>query len=177
MYSGEDYTPWSSNVMWIRNPTASNITIGVGIIYTNKWHNGYEGASLHQFVPNNINNSEVSEVQHLKIYGQTSNNSWYNDTIQNVTFPANKTVALLCMANSQWWTSSSNGGLAHNVNHFHSLENFTNNGLHCDQQMSQVYSQYMNNSYTSNMYNNGPQNSIYRMYNDCAKVFGDRTPA
>ena len=126
MYSGEDYTPWSSNVMWVRNPTSSDVTVSLGSIYTNKWHNGYEGACLYRLIPNATAYSQVTGVNPQRVWGASGSNSWYDNRTENVTFPANKTIALLQMTNSQWWTSTNSGGMTHNVNHFHSLQNLDN---------------------------------------------------
>ena len=174
MHSGNDYSPWSSNLMWVRNPTDSNIVATIGFQHSEYWNNGYEGASLSTFTPNSTDYSGVTTVQPLNIYNHTGNSDPNRTANVDLTFPANKTIAVLGMANSLWWTNSSSGGLTFNANQFYNLQNLQNAGLHCDQQMSQVYAQYQNYGYRSDKYSNNSNNSIYRMYNDCGAIFGDR---
>lgn len=173
--SSQNYKPWSSNVVFVRNPTATDITQTVGIIYTNGWNNGYEGVSLWKYTPNGSNYLDTTGGSWTTEWNTSSGGSSHTTDSQSVTFPANKTVAIMLMTSDCYWTSNYNGGLMININGMYNIHSWQNAGLQCDMQVSQVWEQMNNNSYNNIKY--GGSIGPWKVWQDTGKVYGNRLNA
>lgn len=176
---GNDYSPWSSNIMFVRNTTDSNITKTVYGYYTNYWNNGYEGAAFHVYTPNHTDYTSVTRqngswtTPWSTSSGGGNPNSWN----ASVTFPANKTVALLFSCNTNYYSNFSYHSQFRCTNYFsHLYTMFDGTGqLVCDLQMSQVFHQAHIPQFRSENYNNNE--SFFHFYNKCGEIFGNRVAA
>jgi hypothetical protein len=166
-------------MMFVRNTTASDITKNVHFYYTNYWQNGYEGGTLIAYTPNHINYSQATrQNSNWDVRWNTSSGGGnHTHDSASVTFPANKTVALMHTNTLSYWDAFSYHTQHRNscyFSHLHTI--FVGTGqLVCDLQMSQVYEQARIPEFVNENYNQNE--SFFRFYNKCGEIFGDRTPA
>ena len=173
------YQPILVNIMFVRNTTNSNIAKQVYFHYTNYWNNGYEGAALHVYKPNHVDYTSVTRQNGSwsTAWNTTSGGGQYGNDNTSITFPANKTTALMLCCTASYWTNSSYWTHTRVANHFSQIDSiFDGTGqLVCDLQMSQVYKQARIPEHASETYNQNE--SFFRFYNKCGELFGNRTPA
>ena len=175
----QNYMPIISNIMFVRNTTNNSIAKTVNWHYTNHWNSGYEGAALHVYKPNHVDYTSVTRQNSSwsTPWNTSSGGGQYSGDSVNVTFPANKTTALMLVCTASYWTNSSYWTHSRMANHFSQIDNiFDGTGqLVCDLQMSQVYKQATITDHTNENYNQNE--SFFRFYNKCGELFGNRTPA
>tara|TARA_B100000941_G_scaffold233089_1_gene175579 strand:+ start:884 stop:1828 length:945 start_codon:yes stop_codon:yes gene_type:complete len=181
------YTPWGTTIMFVRNKSSSDITVGVQYELTNYWNNGYEGQSFSIYRPNSTEYTSTTTT------GQTTNNTsqgW--DTIytsgntsnistitSSVTLPANKTSALMLCTNTHYTNNASYWTVFRYACNFQSMKTsfLDNTSLECDLQMSQTYHQARIKAFgdgTVTDYGSAGE-QFYRFYNECGAIYGDRT--
>lgn len=170
MYSSTNYTPWSSNITFVRNPTDSDITVSVAGRFSNYWSNGYEGYCIFAGQPNTNTYSTTSSINWTNIVNRTSGASFYS-AAGNYTFPAGKTVILGAMANCWDWTSSYQARMMINDNRFDNVDVWSAAGLECDHKLAQTYYQWGDSTKTPSGTND---NGIVNIYTKCGQIFGDR---
>ena len=163
--------PFSTNVVFVRNPTKSDITTSVNFYHSNYWSSGYEGSSVALFTPNGAKYDQTTGGTWSFPFTQTSGNSFYSDTV-SITVPAGKTCILVLSATSLYWTSSYQAGLWSNSNGIGNVDALSATGLECDHAMSQVYQQIgLDQTIHNNLYTTA---STAQLYQKAAQYFGDR---
>lgn len=174
-----NYMPIIVNIMFVRNTTDTDITKTVNWYYTNYWSQGYEGAALHVYKPTEMNYTDVTRNSGnwTTAWNTSSGGGQYSHDSASISFPANRTTALMLVCTASYWTNSSYWTHSRMANHFSHLDQlFDGTGqLTCDLQMSQTYKQATITEHQSENYNNGE--SFFRFYNKCGELFGNRTPA
>jgi len=173
MYSSQAYGPFSTNIMFVRNPTDTDITVNIDVYYSNGWNNGYEGSCLWTATPNTNAYSTVSSFNWNNRYNQSSGVSFYSGTGNSVVFPANTTVIVGMQASMYWWTSSYQAGLWLSDNRFTNISTLSAAGLECDHKLSQTYYSWHDYNNRTNMRLN-QDTSIAAIYHQTAALFGDR---
>jgi hypothetical protein len=162
--------PFSTNVMFVRNPTDTAITQTIYYYHSNGWNGGQEGSSMWSFVPNGDYQTMTGGTW-TQMHSRTSGNSFYSDS-GSVTIPPMTTAIIVTGATAYYWTDSYQAGLWIAGNQFYNIHNLSAAGLICDHSMSQTYQQWANSTYMSNKY--GSDTNIVNMYHACATYFGNR---
>jgi len=161
------YSPFMNALMFVKNPTASDVTTTVRSIGSSSTDASYNGRGMSIFVPNNIKKTLTTDVTWTNIF-QYSASAISNDSgAVSVTFPANKTVAVIFSSSAIYWTSFSNG------NHFEQklvIEDLdvlfsTATGLVPDLDMTTMAQQSRNNSYT--------RTNPSLLWKECGDFMGD----
>ena len=161
------YSPFMNALMFVKNPTSSDVTTTVRSIGSTQAPSNYNGRGMSIFVPNNVKKTLTTDVTWSNIY-QTAASTISNDSgAVSVTFPANKTVAVIFSSSAIYWTSFSNG------NHFEQklvIEDLdvlfsTATGLVPDLDMTTMAQQSRNNSYT--------RTNPSLLWKECGDFMGD----
>ena len=164
---GASYSPFTTSVMFVKNPTASNINATVYNRYTNYWNAGYEGAGLQIGTPNHTDKASVSSLSWSSRWTATSNTSGTQNSA-SCTFPANKTCVLVHTSTDWYWTGTTYNHYWSSMNGFYNLQVLRNAGLECDLELTQTF--YQGRSGGNSTYLNN-----YRWWNECAKNFPPET--
>ncbi|MBV2145984.1 MAG: hypothetical protein KTM48_04750, partial [Wolbachia endosymbiont of Pissodes strobi] len=93
-------------VIFVKNTTNSDKTRTLHFSGSSRWSSGYEGAGLFVGTPShvNTNKSAISGITWTNIYNYSTNSAVFSSS-NNITVPANKTVAILFYASPYFYTS------------------------------------------------------------------------
>jgi hypothetical protein len=156
------YMGFTTNVLFVKNPTASDITATVYTHFSSYWNSGYEGSGCWTAIPNSTNKAATTSLAWTQKFQTTSNSTGTTNSFSQ-SFPAGKTVALVLNASDYYWTGTTYNYYMTRDTWFYNTQFMTAAGLVCDLEMAQTA--YMARIYGSN-YSGG-----YRLWNECAKNF------
>lgn len=159
------YSPFCSSVMFIRNPTGADITKTFKFSHTTGSQASYSATAICSIVPNNTSKTSTNSTTATRNYLHTSNSYSQTGTC-SITFPANKTTAVVFVASAINWTSFSSGQhwvLGQYIQNLNEI--FDSSGLVPDLKMTTVAYQGRNNSWT--------EQSPYMVWTECGAVYGD----
>ena len=166
------YMPFGSRILFLRNPTASDISTSLEWNFSNKYNSGYDGSCIVQYTPTFSGSaktfSTVNGVNATQLYGYTSN-TWSTTYSQSFSVPANTTSALTFNNTMYDWTSTTNGYILYEINNLGQMVNLTNAGLEsclkCTAGYLSLGSEQLNQS--------DNDNNIIKWFNMVGEVYGE----
>jgi len=166
------YMPFIVNVMFIKNPTDTDIsTTTLGWAHSSS-SDGYDGASVAVWTPNSTGYSGVTGGTWTGLSSYTSQTGTTTEAL-SFTVPAKTTVMLVAKASFYYWTSAWQGSHVHGYNAFYNLSTLDSAGLECDLDLSQAYMQY-NSAAPSLLNTNSTDENLPKVFwEDAAKFFKD----
>jgi hypothetical protein len=164
------YAIIGSQILPVRNPTGSNVLMNIKWEYSSQYGDT-GGARVFIISPNNSSGTAYSTVNSvsytsLAYYGQYSDS---NATFSNTNYyvPAGKTI-LVCLINTfRSYTSYQAWG----VNRFYDIKNTFNSNLICDLRMVNTLA---NAPFVEMGFNRNTVGEIYKVWNYCGTLHGDR---
>ena len=163
--NSNSYSPFSVLVMFVKNPTNTDISSTFYGKYTNYWSSGHDGAGCKVIVPNNTDKSLVTGTSITSGWQQSGTSSSGTTNSATYSFPANKTVALVMAATDYYWTGTTNNYYWNSMVAFYNLQVLENAGLECDLEMTQTYYQGRWDGNTQDY------SGSWRCWVECAKQF------
>jgi len=155
----------SWQIMPLRNPTDTDITVTLKAYASNYWQSGSEGCALFTFTPTAGLYSGVISVVGASLAQSTSNATMINMT-GSATIPAYTTI-LACIASTDWYTTTYR---FKDTNFFYDLTALEAAGVICDMSMlSSLRSTRFNMGYTGTINTNFPV-----LWTKTATIYGDR---
>lgn len=160
------YTPLMNAVLFVKNPTNADVS---SIVRMKGSSNGspYSTQGIATLVPDNVAKTATTGTSWANYYNSAAGQISADSGALTVTFPANKTTAVVYSTSGVYWTSFSNGqhgGQKLEVSGLDTLFNGTN-GLVPDLDMTTMAQQSRNNSYQ----NQQP----WRLWKECGDLMGD----
>ena len=160
-----NYPPLLNAVLFVKNPTNADVSSYVSM-RGSSYNSPYATQGIATLAPDNVAKTATTGTSWTNHYSSASSqiNSLAN---VSVTFPANKTTAVVYSTSALYWTAFSNGqqgGQKLEVMGLDILFNGTN-GLVPDLDMTTMAQQSRNNSYQ----NQQP----WRLWKECGDLMGD----
>lgn len=106
--TNQSYADFFSGLMYIKNPTASTVTVNIYNHFANYWSSGHDGSSCTVYLPNASTKAATTGVSIQQVWSKTSGNSLY-DGSGSFSLPAGRTAAVVCQNTCMYHTSYSNG--------------------------------------------------------------------
>ena len=161
--SSSSCCPGIANVMFIKNPTGSQITKTFKILGTNTYDNSYNTMAIATITPNNTSMQNTTGTSESRVAYSTS--TTYNTNLSaSIAFPAGKTIAVIWTNPMIYWTSFSSGAHWHGRSYAHNLSSvFDSAGLVPDHKLTAVAYQGRNNNWT--------QNEPWRVWKECGDIY------
>ena len=173
--SSDNYAPMCVNILFARNTTGQDLSRTVQFHYSNRWNNGYEGAAMHVYTPNSTTYAGAtgSNGNWNTVWNTTSGGGNHSGAGASVTFPANKTIAIMTVSTLSYWTASSYWTHMRNTNYFSNINSWMDGSgdIVCDLKLSQTYRQARIPEFNQNYTNT---ETFHRFYNKCGQIFGER---
>ncbi len=93
-------------VIFVKNTTNSDKTRTLHFSGSSRWSSGYEGAGLFVGTPSHVNTNKlaISGITWTNIYNYSTNSAVFSSS-NNITVPANKTIAILFYTSPYFYTS------------------------------------------------------------------------
>jgi hypothetical protein len=166
--NNSSYSPFTTNLMFIKNTDTSSRTLNVSSIASTYWQSGYDGSCLMAVVPNSATKSSVSNVSFTNLWSRTGTSGALLQS-GSISVAAGVTIALIQACSSTYYTSFTSGGHYEAVNMIGNIGSW-DQYFQCDHDMHA--SALMCNNANANLAPTSTT-SISQNWNFCASVFGD----
>ena len=167
----DNYGSFGARIVFLRNPTSSNINANMYYQFSSRYSNSHDGSSLVEYTPNNTAYSQVTAVSHTAKWSYTSS-TWHGNNNVSITIEPNQTRAYVLCNTHQYWTSTSNGYLIWETNGFYNTHHLTNAGLVCDLKATQHYLCNRQANYNGN---DGSDADLVTFWKSLGEAFGDNS--
>lgn len=133
-WSGSNYGPFRTSVMWLKNTSGSTQNLTVYGRFSSYWSSGHEGASLWIGTPNSADKSAVSSISWQRDSYSGGTTDWQaNPTTSSI--PDGYTVCVLGMNSMYYHQDTSNLGSWQDNHFIFNLESYWNSGWRPDYDM------------------------------------------
>jgi len=162
--TGSSYTPFMMGLMFVKNPTSSDIVKTLGLNYSAGSASSYDGAGIATITPNNTSKTATTgttQTSYLNV-GATAN---YSQGTSSVTFEAGKTTAVVFGASGYYWGGFGSGAMGIIRCHLTGIDNIFDGSLAPDLNMHATALQTRNNLFNLAQ--------PYLLWKECGDVLGD----
>lgn len=163
--TGSSYTPFMMGLMFVKNPTSSDVVKTLGLSYSAGAGASYDGAGIATITPNNTSKKATTGTTQTSCLDVGATGSSGNNGTSSVTFAAGKTTAVVFSASGYYWGGFSSGSMGVLKCHLTGLDSLFDGSLAPDLNMHATALQTRNNNF------NLAQPDL--LWKECGDVLGD----
>jgi hypothetical protein len=166
-YNGQgNYSPIMMGVMFVKNPTSSDIVKTIGLNYSTGSNGHVTGAGIATITPNNTSKTATTSATTSSSLTINAANQTQTNSSASATFAAEKTTAVVFSSSGYYWGGFSSGVMGTIRCHLTGLDSLFDGSLEPDLKMHAMALQTRNNNFNLAQ--------PYLLWKECGDVLGDK---